>query len=193
MMVPTTTPCWTNGGARGLWSHAGREGPSAERRKNPLRFPALLVHEGQGADNRAVTDNASAPSGWRGPARILVIDDEPSVRFLVRRLLEFDGYEVVVVDDGIRGLAAAQQQRPDAIVLDLMMPVMDGYQVLANLRTDPRTASVPVVVLTAASTVAAGQRVRDAGAVACLTKPFAPEELAASLSSAIAEAHEPPA
>jgi CheY-like chemotaxis protein len=129
---------------------------------------------------------ASTPVGWRGPARILVIDDEPYVRTLVRRLLEFDGYDVVVSDDGMRGLAAAKRQRPDAIVLDLMMPLMDGYQVLASLRTDPRTALVPVIVITAAATVAARKRVADAGATACLTKPFAPDELAAAISSAIA-------
>jgi CheY-like chemotaxis protein len=133
----------------------------------------------------------SMPSGKRGPARVLVIDDEPYVRTLLRRLLEFDGYEVIVSDDGLRGLAAAQHQRPDAIVLDLMMPVFDGYEVLAGLRTDPRTADVPVVVLTAVATIAAHQRVSAAGATTCLTKPFVPEELAAALSSAIA--HDPEA
>jgi CheY-like chemotaxis protein len=131
-----------------------------------------------------VTDTPT-PAGWRGPARVLVIDDEPDVRWLVRRLLEFDGYEVVVSDDGVRGLAAAQQQRPDAIVLDLMMPMMDGYEVLAGLKTDPRTADVPVVILTAVATVATRQRVTDSGATTCLTKPFDPEELTAALWSAI--------
>jgi CheY-like chemotaxis protein len=127
----------------------------------------------------------STPAGWRGPARVLVIDDDHDVRWLVRRLLEFDGYEVVVSDDGVRGLAAAQQQRPDAIVLDLMMPFMDGYEVLAGLKTDPRTADVPVVVLTAAATIAVRERVTVAGAATCLTKPFDPQELAAALLSAI--------
>ena len=90
--------------------------------------------------------------------------------------------------DGLRGLAAAQKQRPDAIVLDLMMPVMDGYEVLENLRAHPRTNDVPVVVLTAVAQKEAAERVQRAGSSACLTKPFVPEELSAALATAIAAA-----
>ena len=75
-------------------------------------------------------------------ARVLVIDDEPDVRWLLRLSLERAGHEVLLAEDGLRGVAMAQRQRPDAIVLDLMMPVMDGYGVLEALgRTSaPRTS-----------------------------------------------------
>ena len=131
-----------------------------------------------------------SPNDRGGWSRVLVIDDDPDVGLLVQRILELQGYDIVLTDDGLRGLAAAQQQRPDAIVLDLMMPVMDGYEVLRQLRADPRTNDVPVVVLTAVALSEARDEVQLAGASACLTKPFVPEELSAALSTAIATAAE---
>jgi CheY-like chemotaxis protein len=91
----------------------------------------------------------------------------------------------VLSDDGLRGLAAAQRQRPDAIVLDLMMPVMDGYQVLAELRDDERTKDVPVVVLTAVALDETRERVEAAGAATFLTKPFEPKNLSRALASLV--------
>ena len=129
-----------------------------------------------------------SPNDRGGWSRVLVIDDDPDVGLLVQRILELQGYDIVLTDDGLRGLAAAQQQRPDAIVLDLMMPVMDGYEVLRQLRSDDRTSDVPVVVLTAVALKEAAEEVQRAGASSCLTKPFVPEELSAALSSAIATA-----
>jgi CheY-like chemotaxis protein len=82
-------------------------------------------------------------------ARVLVIDDEPDVRWLLRLSLERVGHEVLLAEDGLRGVAMAQRQRPDVIVLDLMMPVMDGYGVLEALAKDGRTSALPVLVLTA--------------------------------------------
>jgi CheY-like chemotaxis protein len=128
--------------------------------------------------------------GRRGWSRVLVVDDDPAIGYLVQSLLELQGYEVILKEDGLRGLAAAQRQRPDAIVLDLMMPVMDGYEVLRQLRSDHRTSDVPVVVLTAVALKEAAEEVQRAGASACLTKPFVPEELSGALSIAIATASE---
>ena len=139
------------------------------------------------ADIRSVTLDPSL-IGRRGWSRVLVIDDDPTIGYLVQSLLELQGYEVFVTEDGLRGLAAAQRQRPDAIVLDLMMPVMDGYEVLRQLRSDARTSAVPVVILTAVALKETDQEIRQAGASACLTKPFVPEELSAALSTAIATA-----
>jgi CheY-like chemotaxis protein len=132
-----------------------------------------------------LTPSLDGRSGW---SRILVIDDDRDIGYLVQLTLEAQGYEVVVKEDGLRGLAAAQHQRPDAIVLDLMMPVMDGYEVLRQLRSDQRTNGVPVVVLTAVALKETAEELQRAGASACLTKPFAPEELSAALSTAIATA-----
>jgi CheY-like chemotaxis protein len=114
-------------------------------------------------------------------ARVLVIDDEPDVRWVVRLSLERAGHEVIMADDGLRGVAMAQRQHPDAIVLDLMMPVMDGYGVLDALAQDERTQQVPVLVLTAKALPEEQNRVTEAGAVRFMTKPFEPEDLTAAL------------
>jgi CheY-like chemotaxis protein len=111
-------------------------------------------------------------------ARVLVIDDEPDVRWLLRLSLERVGHEVILAEDGLRGVAMAQRQRPDAIVLDLMMPVMDGYGVLDALAKDGRTAALPVLVLTAKAIPEEEARVTGAGAKRFLTKPFDPDDLA---------------
>ncbi|MEX0983874.1 MAG: response regulator [Actinomycetota bacterium] len=123
-------------------------------------------------------------------ARVLVIDDEPDVRWLLRLSLERVGHEVLLAEDGLRGVAMAQRQRPDAIVLDLMMPVMDGYGVLDALAKDPRTSHVPVMVLTAKAIPDESEKVAEAGARRFLTKPFDPDNLAAELEALLGE---PPA
>ena len=114
-------------------------------------------------------------------ARVLVIDDEPDVRWLIRMSLERAGHEVFDAEDGLRGIALAMKQRPDVIVLDLMMPVMDGYGVLAELAKDPKTASVPVVVLSAKAIPDEADRASAAGARRFMEKPFDPDELAIEL------------
>src|SRR6187397_2440393 len=110
-------------------------------------------------------------------AKVLVIEDDDEVTFLVRLLLEGHGHEVVVANDGSRGFAAARRQSPDVIVLDLMMPVMDGFAVLGALQADDRTTDVPVVVLTALATEASQERCYRLGAKMVLTKPFDPSLL----------------
>jgi CheY-like chemotaxis protein len=116
-------------------------------------------------------------------ARVLVIDDEPDLRWLIRMSLERAGHEVLDAEDGLRGIALAMKQRPEVIVLDLMMPVMDGYGVLDELAKDPRTASVPVVVLSAKAIPDEADRVTAAGARRFLEKPFDPDELASELAA----------
>ena len=114
-------------------------------------------------------------------ARVLVIDDEPDVRWLLRLSLERVGHEVLLAEDGLRGVAMAQRQKPDIVVVDLMMPVMDGYGVLEALGKDRRTAHLPVLVLTAKVLPEDRARSAEAGARQFFTKPFDPEELAEGL------------
>src|SRR5262249_14160841 len=80
---------------------------------------------------------------------VLVVDDDPESIALMRRALESRGFAVRAAADGMQGLAAARDQRPGLILLDLVMPVMDGFDALAHLRSDPKTSDVPVLVLTA--------------------------------------------
>jgi len=119
----------------------------------------------------------TADPNIQGMARVLVIDDEAAIADVLRMLLEFRGHEVITADDGSRGYATAQRQAPDVIVLDLMMPVMDGFTTLEALRSDERTATIPVVILSALSSNDVKQRCHDMGVRAILQKPYKPEDL----------------
>jgi CheY-like chemotaxis protein len=118
-------------------------------------------------------------------ARVLLIDDEPDIRRIARLLLEPHGHEVILGEDGLRGLGMAQHQRPDVIVLDLMMPILDGHATLDMLREDARTAHIPVVILSAVSQQAVRERCLEQGAVRVLTKPFDPDELASAIDDVL--------
>ena len=118
-------------------------------------------------------------------ARVLVIDDEPAIRNILRSTLEASGFEVVLADDGLRGIGAARRQRPDAIVLDLMMPVMDGHTVLDVLRADEKTRYLPVIVLSALTQKAVQDRCRARGVASFIAKPFDPADVAAALHDAL--------
>ena len=107
-------------------------------------------------------------------ARILVVEDDTSISQLLRIVLESDGHEVLVADDGSRGLAMATRRSPDGIILDVMMPFMDGFAVLEALREDERTASMPVMMLSAIQQEAVEERCYRMGAQAFVRKPFDP-------------------
>lgn len=106
--------------------------------------------------------------------RVLVIDDEPDVLLLCRVNFETGGHEVVEAADGEHGLELATSERPDVILLDLMLPRRDGFSVLEELGTRPATSEVPVVLLTAKVRTEDQRRGLSAGAVAYVTKPFSP-------------------
>jgi len=111
-------------------------------------------------------------------ARILVIDDEAPIRLLCRVNLEAAGMEVREAPDGVVGLAAAREEPPDAILLDVMMPGMDGWQVLEGLLEDKRTQEIPIVFLTARAELRDQARGLELGGVDYVTKPFNPLDLA---------------
>ena len=118
-------------------------------------------------------------------ARVLLIDDEPDIRRIARLLLEPYGHEVLLGEDGLRGVGMAQHQRPDVIILDLMMPVLDGHAALDMLRADARTSQIPVVVLTAVVQDAVRDRCLAQGADRVLEKPFEPDVLAAAIDEVL--------
>lgn len=113
--------------------------------------------------------------------KILVVDDEQAVRDSLRRSLSFNGYEVVTAEDGERALISIEQEQPQLVVLDVMMPKMDGLEVCRHLRShgDDR----PILVLTARDSVSDRVSGLDAGADDYLPKPFALEELLARVRS----------
>ena len=109
--------------------------------------------------------------------RVLVVDDEPDVLLLCRLNLQQRGHELLEAAEGSSALRLARERRPDVIVLDLMLPGMNGYEVLETLQRDEGTAKIPVLVLTAKSLRADRERSHGLGAAAFLTKPFLPDEL----------------
>src|SRR5690606_10132517 len=107
--------------------------------------------------------------------KVLIIDDEPDIREVAQLSLEMGrGWDVSAVGSGREGLRLAADDRPDAILLDVMMPEMDGPAVLARLLADPQTAAIPVVFLTAKVQGADQRRFAGLGVVGVLAKPFDP-------------------
>jgi two-component system response regulator MprA len=118
--------------------------------------------------------------------RILVVDDDRAVRDSLRRSLEFNGYQVELASDGAQALEAIIANRPDAMVLDVMMPRLDGLEVARRLRSTGD--DLPILVLTARDTVSDRVSGLDAGADDYLPKPFALEELLARLRALLRRA-----
>jgi DNA-binding response OmpR family regulator len=110
--------------------------------------------------------------------RVLVIDDEAPIRLLCRVNLEAEKMEVLEAADGPTGLEQARAAKPDVILLDVMMPGLDGWQVAEQLLEDDRTRSIPIVFLTARAEFRDRARGLDLGGIDYVTKPFNPLELA---------------
>ena len=120
--------------------------------------------------------------------KILIVDDEPDVVTLIENALKPDGFVVVHAYDGIEALDLVGIENLDLILLDIMMPMMSGYQVCAQIKANPQTQHIPVVCITsahAADAVAQSQRV---GAATLITKPFPPAELLAKLKRHLPQA-----
>jgi two-component system alkaline phosphatase synthesis response regulator PhoP len=119
-------------------------------------------------------------------ARVLVVDDEPDVLLLCRVNLQHAGHDVSEAADGALAIDLARREVPDAIVLDLMLPQVGGYEVLAALREDEATRDIPVCVLTAKAQLEDKIRCWQEGASEFVTKPFSPEALTQTLEELIA-------
>jgi CheY-like chemotaxis protein len=110
--------------------------------------------------------------------RVVVIDDDPDLRNLIKLTLEFTaGWQVTAAPDGASGIETAVAMQPDVIVVDLMMPGMDGYEVCRRLKAQENTKHIPLVMLTARKELNEGQ-LKEAGAAGVVFKPFDPEQLA---------------
>jgi DNA-binding response OmpR family regulator len=107
-------------------------------------------------------------------SRVLVIDDETIVATILRYALEAEGHQTLVADGGKAGIDLARTERPDAIVLDLMMPAVNGLDVLLELREDEATRSTPVLMLTAVTVSREHHKCLSGGADTVMTKPFDP-------------------
>ena len=106
------------------------------------------------------------------PVKILIVDDEPDSTILVQSILEHKGYKVATAYDGLSALDLIGSDRPDLILLDLLMPVMDGYEVCAKLKTEHATRAIPVIIFTAANNVSLTRKALAIGADDYVVKPF---------------------
>lgn len=133
------------------------------------------------------------PDGLKMPARILVVEDNEANLELVRYLLEHAGHAVFVARDGLVGVETALRVRPDLVLCDLQMPLLDGYGLLERLRGDPAVSATPIVAVTAFSMRGDDSRVLTAGFDGYVSKPIDPgtfvARMEAFLPPALREAH----
>jgi DNA-binding response OmpR family regulator len=126
----------------------------------------------------AEMDGYSGPMDAQGGMRVLVIDDEAPIRLLCRVNLEAEGMRVLEAADGTTGLDLAREEQPDVVLLDVMMPGLDGWRVAEELLEDELTSGIPIIFLTARAEFRDRARGLDIGGVDYVTKPFNPLELA---------------
>ncbi len=112
---------------------------------------------------------------------ILVVDDEPGIVDIARANLEGSGYRVIGAYDGEEALRKVKEEWPDLVVLDILMPEMDGWAVLERMEADPEMSGIPVIMLTARVSDEDVLRGLEAGAVEYMTKPFYPQDLVAAV------------
>ncbi len=115
--------------------------------------------------------------------KILIADDEEDVKVVVQLFLESKGYDIVTAYDGLDAMDRAREENPDLIILDVMMPIIDGFEVCKKLKEDPGLKDIPVVMLSASSHAESKQRGIEVGAVEYIVKPFDPEKLQAVIES----------
>ncbi|MDH3491863.1 MAG: response regulator [Gammaproteobacteria bacterium] len=119
-------------------------------------------------------------------AVVLIIDDSPTELHLFQNMLEKAGFETLVADSGEEGLKAARAARPDCILMDVVMPGMNGFQATRKLTRDPKTADIPIIIITAKDQETDKIWGMRQGAVEYVVKPVADKELVATITSVMA-------
>ena len=113
--------------------------------------------------------------------KILVVEDTEDNRQLLRDLLGMAGYEMVEAHDGAQGVAMAAEHRPDLILMDIQMPVLDGYEATRRIKADPALAAIPIVAVTSYALSGDEQKARDAGCNDYIAKPYSPRQMLAKV------------
>jgi CheY-like chemotaxis protein len=131
--------------------------------------------------------------GQTVPGRVLVVDDSTVIRDLIAVNLELEGYDVLRAADGLEALELVADERPDVVTVDVVMPRMDGFEMVERLRADPATADIPVVMVTGRAAAADRARGEEVGVDAYLTKPFEPAELVDTVARLIRDGRSSPA
>jgi CheY-like chemotaxis protein len=155
------------------------------------KLPAALMQELLHATTPAAPPRGSAP-GVGARLKVLLVEDQPDGRAILAEYLTVMGLEVAVAEDGRRGIELARAMRPDVIVMDLAMPVLDGWEATRRLKSDPSTLAIPIVALSAYSDRRAKERALEAGCCEVLVKPIAPAELVSRLRAWVGPAEAEP-
>ena len=120
--------------------------------------------------------------------KVLVVDDEPSIAKILRKQLEVAGFDVAVAVDGEDGLAKVREWKPELLLLDVMLPKINGHEVCKTLKADPELKSLPIIMLTAKAQRQDQDLAQQQGADAFLTKPFQLSELLAKVKALLGQA-----
>jgi len=123
---------------------------------------------------------------------ILIVDDEEDVVHMWQRALLMEGFEVVPAFDGISALDLAESEQPALILLDIMMPMMNGYEVCQQVKANPATQHIPVLCVTSAQNAEVAANARKAGAQGLLVKPFTTRELVVQINRMLASSNSQP-
>ena len=126
------------------------------------------------------------PTGEEAMPRILIVDDEPNIVLALELLMKREGYEISTVDDGVKAVEAAGTFRPDLILLDVMMPRMDGYEVCQRIRADTSLKDILIVMLTAKGREVEREKGLALGADLYITKPFSTREVVRKVKEMLA-------
>jgi two-component system cell cycle response regulator DivK len=124
--------------------------------------------------------------------RVLLVDDYPDAREMYGEYLEYSGYDVIEAANGIEALQRAVDDKPDIILMDLSLPVMDGWEATRRLKADERTAGIPVVALTGHALAGISDGARQAGCDSFVTKPCLPEDLVLEIKRVLKSAPSSP-
>ena len=113
--------------------------------------------------------------------KILVVEDQVDNRQILRDLLGSADYEMVEAENGEEALAAVANERPDLILMDIQLPIMDGYEATRRIKSDPKTRAIPIIVVTSYALSGDETKAREAGCDAYVTKPYSPRALLAKI------------
>ena len=113
--------------------------------------------------------------------KILVVEDQEDNRQILRDLLSSAGYDMSEAENGEEALAAVAKERPDLILMDIQLPIMDGYEATRRIKSDPKTRAIPIIVVTSYALSGDEAKAREAGCDAYVTKPYSPRALLAKI------------
>ena len=119
--------------------------------------------------------------------KILVVEDTEDNRQILRDLLGMAGYDMVEAHDGAEGVAKAAEHKPDLILMDIQMPVMDGYEATRRIKANPELKAIPIIAVTSYALSGDEQKTRDAGCDAYIAKPYSPRQMLAKVKEILGQ------